>query len=87
MARPREYDENAGRMHGSGRKYAVFKCGEELILTADPTHSYVVGGILPRGQVIETLAMECWASGTRFATIVDGERIEYEVSGRAMVRV
>lgn len=87
MSRPRQYRTDAPRVHGSGRKYASFKCGEFLTLVGDPSHSYVVGGILPKGQVLETLAMEQWASGTRFRTVVDGEAVEYEVSGRTMMKV
>ncbi len=88
MGRPKKnFPSSSRRAKGDGSRYSWFKSGETLTLSADPRRCYTLGGVFSRGQFIETLALGCWASGTRFTTEIDGKTIEYEVSGKTMIKI
>lgn len=87
MPRPKIHETPPPRVAGSGRIYVDFASGEFLELVGDPKNCYILNSIFSRGQFVDTLAMKCWANGTRFRTHIDGKRIEYEVHGRVVVKV
>lgn len=87
MPRKKKSHSSSIQAHGNGRLYRPFPCGEFLKLVKDPGKCYIVGNSFPKGQVIETLALEQWFNGTRFETQVEGLTVLYEVNGREMHQI